>query len=64
LRSIEIDTLFCNFSPLQELSRSVTGYRRDALLTPLFWDWLLATVHCCGVGEEGWAVWKTAQLKV
>jgi hypothetical protein len=43
----------------------VSGYRRDALLTQLFWNWLLGTLHCCGVGEkEGWTVWKSAQLKV
>lgn len=48
----------------QELARSVSGYRRDAVLTPLFWNWLLGAAQCCGVGEEeGWAVWKTAQLK-
>lgn len=47
----------------QELSRSVSGYRLDAVLTPLFWNWLLATAQCCGVGQEGWTVWKTAQLK-
>jgi hypothetical protein len=42
----------------------VSGYRRDALLTPLFWDWVLRTAQCCGVGQEGAAVWKMAQLKV
>ena len=42
----------------------MSGYRRDALLTPLFWNWLLGAAQCCGVGEEGWTVWKTAQLKV